>query len=139
MTRDEALQQAKILKALITVKETSIILNTFIKTFIANSINKKGKIKVGNIIIPNNYFLMGNFNINGTLSGRMSSSKPNLQNLPSTGTKYAKLIKGCFRAPPGWLMVGADFSSLEDKISALTTRDPNKLAVYEEGYDGPKL
>ena len=33
-------------------------------------------------------------------------------------------------------MFGADFDSLEDKISALTTRDPNKLKVYEDGYCG---
>lgn len=32
-------------------------------------------------------------------------------------------------------MVGADFDSLEDKISALTTKDPNKLIIYEQGYD----
>ena len=43
---------------------------------------------------------------------------------------YAKLIKMCFVAPPGWLFGGADFNSLEDYISALTTKDPNKLKVY---------
>lgn len=35
-----------------------------------------------------------------------------------------------------WIMVGADFNSLEDMISALTTKDPNKLKVYESGYCG---
>jgi DNA polymerase-1 len=43
------------------------------------------------------------------------------------------------RAPKGWLFVGADFLSLEDKISALLTRDPNKLKVYTDGYDGHSL
>jgi DNA polymerase-1 len=33
-------------------------------------------------------------------------------------------------------MCGLDFSSLEDRISALTTKDPNKLKTYTEGYDG---
>ena len=60
----------------------------------------------------------------------------NLQTIPSTGTKYAKVIKGCFEAPTGWLMIGVDFDSLEDKISALTTKDPNKLKVYVGGFDG---
>lgn len=60
----------------------------------------------------------------------------NLQNIPSSGSEYAKLIKGCFRAPPGWIMLGADFASLEDRISALTTKDPNKLKIYIEGIDG---
>ena len=91
------------------------------------------------------HYLFGNFNLGGTLSGRLSSSGPNLQNLPSTGKghkiklKYAKLIKSCFQAPPGWLFVGADFPSLEDRISALTTKDPNKLKVYTDGYDGHSL
>ena len=82
------------------------------------------------------YYLFGNFNLGGTLSGRLSSSDPNLQNLPATGTRYAKLIKSCFAAPPGWFFCGIDFNSLEDRISALTTKDPNKLKVYTDGYDG---
>ena len=82
------------------------------------------------------HYLFGNFNLGGTVSGRLSSSKPNLQTIPSNGTKYAKLIKMCFVAPKGWLMIGLDFSSLEDRISALTTKDPNKLKVYTDGYDG---
>lgn len=53
----------------------------------------------------------------------------NLQNLPA-GSTFGKLIKKCFKAPEGWLFGGADFSSLEDYISALTTKDPNKLRVY---------
>lgn len=81
------------------------------------------------------HYLFGNFNLGGTVSGRLSSSKPNLQNLPAS-SKYAKLIKSCFQAPPNWLFMGLDFASLEDRISALTTKDPNKLKVYTDGYDG---
>ena len=84
------------------------------------------------------HYLFGNFNLGGTKSGRLSSSGPNLQNLPAN-SKYAKLIKSCFEAPPGWLFCGLDFASLEDRISALTTKDPNKLKVYTDGYDGHSL
>lgn len=84
------------------------------------------------------HYLFGNFNLGGTISGRLSSSDPNLQNLPAN-SKYAKLIKSCFQAPPGWLFTGLDFASLEDRISALTTKDPNKLKVYTDGYDGHSL
>lgn len=83
-------------------------------------------------------YLHGSFNLGGTVSGRLSSSDPNLQNIPS-GSTYGKLIKKCFQAPEGWLFSGADFNSLEDYISALTTKDPNKLKVYLEGYDGHGL
>jgi DNA polymerase-1 len=112
------------LKALIDFFQVDKILGTFIKAFINNSFEKDGW-----------WYLHGNFNIGGTKSGRLSSSGPNLQNLPS-GKTYGKLIKSCFQAPPGWIFCGADFSSLEDRISALTTKDPNKLKVYTDGFDG---
>lgn len=83
-------------------------------------------------------YLHGNFNIGGTISGRLSSSNPNLQNLPS-GSTFGKLIKSCFQAPPGWIFCGADFASLEDRINALVTQDPNKLKVYLDGFDGHSL
>lgn len=61
-----------------------------------------------------------------------------MQNLPA-GSTYGNLIKTCFTAPKGWLFVGADFASLEDRINALLTKDPNKLRVYTDGFDGHSL
>lgn len=84
------------------------------------------------------HYLCGSFKLGGTISGRLSSSNPNMQNFPAS-SKYGKIIKSCFQAPPGWIFAGLDFSSLEDRISALTTRDPNKLKVYTDGYDGHSL
>ena len=114
----------ELLAALISHGKVSKILTTFIPAF-ERGMDKADGMK----------YLHGGFNLGGTVSGRLSSSNPNLQNLPS-GSKFGKLIKSCFSAPPGWLMVGADFSSLEDYISALTTKDPNKLGVYINGFDG---
>jgi len=118
----------KLIESFIGLSEVSKILSTFIEAFINNSVLKSDGI----------YYLHGNFNLGGTISGRLSSSNPNLQNIPSNST-YAGIIKKCFIAPKGWIMVGADFDSLEDKISALTTKDPNKLKVYEQGIDGHAL
>lgn len=84
------------------------------------------------------HYLFGNLNLGGTVSGRLSASEPNLQTTPS-GSKYAKKIKKCFEAPTGWIFCGLDFASLEDRISALTTKDPQKLKVYTDGYDGHSL
>lgn len=59
----------------------------------------------------------------------------NLQQIPAGGD-LGKLIKTCFSGPYGKIFCGADFASLEDRISALSTKDPNKLKVYTDGYDG---
>ena len=83
--------------------------------------------------------ILGYFNVGGTKSGRLSSNNPNMQNWPSTGTKYAKGFKKCITAPDGWIFVGIDFLSLEDRISALTTKDPEKLKIYTDGFDGHSL
>lgn len=101
------------------------VLTTFIKAFEENSVLKK----------DGWYYLHGSFNLGGTVSGRLSSSDPNMQNIPS-GSTYGKLVKKCFRGAKGWLFTGADFNSLEDYISALTTKDPQKLKVYLDGFDG---
>jgi len=116
----------RLFEMLVDIAEVFIILGTFVKAFKDRTVLKADGC----------YYLFGNFNIGGTKSGRLSSSNINLQNLPSTGSTYATDVKTCFVAPKGWIMMGADFTSLEDKISALTTRDPNKLKVYEDGYDG---
>jgi DNA polymerase-1 len=83
--------------------------------------------------------LFGFYNIGGTQSGRLSSDNPNQQNLPSGGNPYAKYIKQMVKAPKDWLFVGADYTALEDKIITLLTKDPNRLKVYSDGYDGHSL
>jgi len=80
------------------------------------------------------YRLYGSFNQGGTQSGRLSSSDPNMQNIPS-GSKYAKIIKACFISLFGWLFCGADFKALEAVCEALLSKDPNKLKVYIDGFD----
>jgi DNA polymerase-1 len=117
----------ELLNALIGYGKVTKILSTFIPAFERGILKEDGM-----------RYLHGSFNLGGTVSGRLSSSDPNMQNLPA-GSDFGKVIKTCFQAPPGWLFAGADFNSLEDYISALTTKDPNKLAVYERGFDGHSL
>lgn len=118
----------ELIEGLIGVSQVSTILSNFIPAF------KKAIEKAPDGIV----WLHGSFNLGGTVSGRLSSSDPNLQNIPAKSI-FAKVIKECFMAPKGWLMCGADFNSLEDYISALTTKDPNKLDVYIKGFDGHAL
>lgn len=100
------------------------ILGTFIPAFKEAQLGKDGI-----------HYLFGGFNLGGTKSGRLSSSKPNLQNLPS-GSTYAKIVKRMFRGNSDWLFAGADYNALEDVVNALLTKDPNKLRILIEGIDG---
>ena len=117
-------EQVVVMNALAARASAEKVLTSFIPAF-ERAVNK------GDGVV----WLHGSFNLGGTKSGRLSSSDPNLQNIPA-GSVYGKLIKSCFTAPEGWIMCGADFASLEDRISALTTKDPAKLKVYLDGYDG---
>lgn len=121
------------LNILLQYKASAIIISTFLPAFLKAEKGSDGW-----------HYLFGNFRLGGTLSGRLSSNNPNLQNIPSSAgaplkARLAKLIKECFEAPPGWIFCGLDFDSLEDRISALQTKDPEKLKVYTDGYDGHSL
>jgi len=83
-------------------------------------------------------FLHGNLKLGGTQSGRLASNSPNLTNLPAHGG-MGKLVKSCIVAPSGWLFAGADFSALEERIGAILSKDPNRIKVYTDGYDGHSL
>jgi len=83
-------------------------------------------------------FLHGNLKLGGTQSGRLASNSPNLTNLPAHGP-MGKLVKSCIAAPEGWLFAGADFSALEERIGAILSKDPNRIKVYTDGYDGHSL
>lgn len=113
-----------LLEAIVGYGKANKILSTFIPAF-EGAINKDGSDTV---------WLHGCFNLGGTVSGRLSSSDPNLTNLPA-GSEYGKLIKSCFIAAKGWLFVGADYNALEDRVNTLLTKDPNKLKVFTQGYD----
>lgn len=116
-----------LLDALIGINEVDKILSSFIPSFEDAYVKEDGLA-----------WLHGSFNLGGTVSGRLSSSGPNLQQIPS-GSIHGHLIKDCFSPCEGGLMVGADFSSLEDRINALLTGDINKQKVYTDGFDGHSL
>ena len=120
-------EDKELLKAFVTYAKAQKILGTFISAF------KEGLVKTDGMI-----YLHGTFMFGGTVSGRLSSKEPNLQNLPSNSS-LAKYVKQCFTAPQGWLFGGADFSALEDRVNTVLTKDPNKVKVYAEGYDSHSL
>ena len=78
--------------------------------------------------------IRSSLNIAGARSGRMSSSNPNLQNIPSSGV-YAKMAKTIFNAPPGHVLLQLDYSQLEVRIAAMLSGDKNLTQAYLDGVD----
>ena len=63
-------------------------------------------------------------------TGRVSSSKPNMQQIPSDNT-----FRNCFVTEPGWVFVSSDYSSQELNVIAYGSQDPVWLDALERGLD----
>jgi len=72
-----------------------------------------------------------NFNLTGTVTGRFSSSDPNLQNIPSQN----KDIRKMFVADKGYVFIGSDYSQQEPRILAHMSGDEELKKAYKEGKD----
>ncbi len=75
-----------------------------------------------------------NLNQTGTVSGRISSSSPNLQNIPIR-TAQGRLIRRAFIAPPGHVLLKADYSQIELRILAHITGDEPLIEAFRSGQD----
>lgn len=67
-------------------------------------------------------------------TGRLSSSDPNLQNIPIRNEE-GRLIRTAFTAPPGHVLLAADYSQIELRIMAHLSQDPNLLNAFAKGWD----
>ncbi|HEY8327288.1 MAG TPA: DNA polymerase I [Rhodanobacter sp.] len=67
-------------------------------------------------------------------TGRISSSDPNLQNIP-VRTEEGRRIRQAFIAPPGWQVLAADYSQIELRIMAHLSGDEGLLKAFHEGGD----
>jgi len=70
----------------------------------------------------------------GTATGRLSSSDPNLQNIP-TRTELGQRFRAAFVADPGWKLVSLDYSQLELRLVAQIAHDETMLAAFRAGED----
>jgi DNA polymerase-1 len=67
-------------------------------------------------------------------TGRLSSTDPNLQNIPIR-TPQGRRIRQAFIAPPGWLIMACDYSQIELRIMAHLSGDAGLLKAFREGVD----
>ena len=74
------------------------------------------------------------FNQVGTSTGRLSSTAPNLQNIP-TRTELGREIRAAFIAAPGNVMLSADYSQIELRLMAHFSQDPLLLHAYRNNID----
>ncbi|HEX8908812.1 MAG TPA: DNA polymerase I [Anaeromyxobacteraceae bacterium] len=74
------------------------------------------------------------FHQGGAATGRLSSSDPNLQNIPIR-TELSRRIRAAFVAPPGQLLLSADYSQVELRILAHFAQDPALLAAFQRKED----
>ncbi|MDR0339454.1 MAG: DNA polymerase I, partial [Desulfovibrio sp.] len=74
------------------------------------------------------------FNQTATATGRLSSSNPNLQNIPVRGA-FGLRMRGGFTAAPGKLLVSADYSQIELRVLAHLSGDPTLLEAFRNNED----
>ena len=86
------------------------------------------------LINPKTGHIHTSFNQTITATGRLSSSDPNLQNIPIRG-EDGKEIRKAFIPEPGCLFFSADYSQIELRVMAHLSQDKNMIEVFREGKD----
>lgn len=86
------------------------------------------------LINPRTGHIHTTFNQAVTATGRLSSSNPNLQNIPVRG-EDGKEIRKCFIPEPRQLFFSADYSQIELRVMAHLSGDENMIEAFREGYD----
>ncbi|MGO9009128.1 MAG: DNA polymerase I [Bryobacteraceae bacterium] len=86
------------------------------------------------LVDPRTGRLHTSFNQAGAATGRLSSSNPNLQNIP-VRTELGREIRAAFVPRPGWKLVTADYSQIELRLLAHLSGDPLLVQAYRDGED----
>ncbi|BAY25690.1 DNA polymerase I [Calothrix sp. NIES-2100] len=86
------------------------------------------------LVRPDTQRVHTDFNQAATSTGRLSSSNPNLQNIPIR-TAFSRQIRKAFLPEPGWLMVAADYSQIELRILAHLSQEPVLVQAYQQNED----
>ncbi len=125
VTSEEVLQQLKNKHEIVS----DILEHRGLKKLIGTYIDALPK-----LINPRTGHIHTSFNQTITATGRLSSSDPNLQNIPIRG-EDGKEIRKAFIPEPGCLFFSADYSQIELRVMAHLSKDPQMIEVFREGKD----
>ena len=125
VTSEEVLQQLKNKHEIVA----DILEHRGLKKLIGTYIDALPK-----LINPKTGHIHTSFNQTVTATGRLSSSDPNLQNIPIRG-EDGKEIRKAFVPEPGCLFFSADYSQIELRVMAHLSQDENMIEVFREGKD----
>lgn len=87
------------------------------------------------LIHPKTHRVHTSFNQTGTATGRLSSSEPNLQNLPVKNEEGKEIRAAIKPQKAGWLLLSADYSQIELRIMAYLSQDENLLEAFRRSQD----
>lgn len=90
---------------------------------------------IPNLIHPKTHRVHTSFNQTGTATGRLSSSEPNLQNLPVKNEEGKEIRAAIKPQQAGWLLLSADYSQIELRIMAYLSQDENLLEAFRRSQD----
>ncbi|HAN45054.1 MAG TPA: DNA polymerase I [Cyanobacteria bacterium UBA8156] len=86
------------------------------------------------LIHPATQRIHTDFNQAATATGRLSSSNPNLQNIP-VRTPFSRRLRAAFVAEAGWRLLSIDYSQIELRILAHLSQEPELVEAYRAGID----
>ncbi|WP_305805760.1 DNA polymerase I [Stenotrophomonas sp. YIM B06876] len=90
--------------------------------------------KLPEMVNPDTGRVHTSYHQSGAATGRLSSSDPNLQNIPIR-TEDGRRIRKAFVAPPGRKLMACDYSQIELRIMAHLSEDPGLISAFEQGAD----
>ncbi|HCC21974.1 DNA polymerase I [Candidatus Uhrbacteria bacterium RIFOXYC2_FULL_47_19] len=87
------------------------------------------------LVDPKTGRIHADFNQTVTATGRLSSSNPNLQNIPTAGSEYGKKVRDAFVAREGSVLLAADYSQIELRIAAHIANEQTMINAFSSGED----
>lgn len=123
LSKNKAKKHQDIVKAILTWKELTKLLGTYMIPFCRFAEEDVYQNRVRTTLKQT-----------GTVGGRLSSVAVNMQNIP-TRTELGQMIRSIFQAPAGYVFADGDLSQIELRIAAHQSKDPTMIATFKNNID----